>query len=90
MRVYEVAQEFNVSSEALVHLLREMDIPVRSHMTQLADEHVARLRTVLERERRLGHGTGEKAIEAAIGDAAAGRVAVAAVVPTRPRRARPR
>ncbi len=72
MRVYEVAQEFNVSSEALVHLLREMDIPVRSHMTQLADEHVARLRTVLERERRLGHGTGDKAIEAAIGDAAAG------------------
>jgi translation initiation factor IF-2 len=72
MRVYEVAQEFNVTSEALVHLLREMDIPVRSHMTQLADEHVARLRTVLERERRLGHGTGEKAIEAAIGDAGAG------------------
>jgi translation initiation factor IF-2 len=72
MRVYEVAQEFDVSSEALVHLLREMDIPVRSHMTQLADEHVARLRTVLERERRLGHGTGEKAIEAAIGDVAAG------------------
>ncbi|CAN5809127.1 hypothetical protein BH23GEM6_BH23GEM6_20400 [soil metagenome] len=72
MRVYEVAQEFNVSSEALVHLLREMDVPVRSHMTQLADEHVARLRTVLERERRLGHGTGDKAIEAAIGEVAAG------------------
>jgi hypothetical protein len=27
MRVYEVAKEFDVSSEALVHLLREMDIP---------------------------------------------------------------
>src|SRR5690606_28868012 len=69
MRVYEVAKEFNVSSEALVHLLREMDIPVRSHMTQLADEHVARLRTVLERERRLGHATAEEAIEAALGEA---------------------
>ena len=72
MRVYEVAKEFSVTSEALVHLLREMDIPVRSHMTLLADEHVARLRTVLERERRLGHGTGEAAIEAAIGDAQSG------------------
>jgi translation initiation factor IF-2 len=68
MRVFEVAKEFNVSSEALVHLLREMDIPVRSHMTLLADEHVARLRTVLERERRLGHQSADKAIEAAIGD----------------------
>jgi translation initiation factor IF-2 len=72
MRVYEVAQELSVSSEALVHLLREMDVPVRSHMSQLADEHVARLRTVLERERRLGHGTGEKAVEAALGDVQAG------------------
>jgi translation initiation factor IF-2 len=68
MRVFEVAKEFNVSSEALVHLLREMDVPVRSHMTLLADEHVARLRTVLERERRLGHQSADKAIEAAIGD----------------------
>ncbi|HET8655978.1 MAG TPA: translation initiation factor IF-2 [Longimicrobiaceae bacterium] len=69
MRVYEVAKELNVPSEALVHLLREMDVPVRSHMTLLADEHVARLRTVLERERRLGHNTATEAIEAAIGDA---------------------
>ncbi|HEX6926354.1 MAG TPA: translation initiation factor IF-2 [Longimicrobiaceae bacterium] len=72
MRVYEVAQEFNVSSEALVHLLREMDIPVRSHMTMLAEEHVARLRTVLERERRLGHKSAEEAIEHALEDAGAG------------------
>jgi translation initiation factor IF-2 len=69
MRVYEVAEEFNVSSEALVHLLREMDIPVRSHMTQLGDEHVARLRTVLERERRLGHKRPVEAVEAALEDA---------------------
>src|SRR5690606_10039774 len=69
MRVYEVAQEFDVSSEALVHLLREMDIPVRSHMTMLADEHVARLRTVLERERRLGRKSAEEASEHALEDA---------------------
>ncbi|MEX2583071.1 MAG: translation initiation factor IF-2 [Gemmatimonadota bacterium] len=72
MRVYEVSKELNVSSEALVHLLREMDIPVRSHMSQLSDEHVARLRTVMERERRLGFSSSDKAIEAAIEDAQAG------------------
>ena len=75
MRVYEVAQEFDVTSEALVHLLREMDIPVRSHMTLLAEEHVARLRTVLERERRLGHKSAEAALEHAIEDAGAARAA---------------
>ncbi|MBD0321249.1 MAG: translation initiation factor IF-2 N-terminal domain-containing protein, partial [Gemmatimonadetes bacterium] len=70
MRVFEVAKELSVPAESLVHLLREMDIPVRSHMTDLADEHVARLRTVIERERRLGHKDVGEALEAAIGDAA--------------------
>src|SRR5690606_2372567 len=72
MRVYEVAKEFNVSSEALVHLLREMDIPVRSHMSQLGDEHVARLRTVMERERRQGSVAAERALEAALEAASTG------------------
>ncbi len=72
MRVYEVAKELSVSAESLVHLLREMDIPVRSHMTQLGEEHIARLRTVMERERRLGHASSDRAIEAAIEDAQAG------------------
>ncbi|HEX2202746.1 MAG TPA: hypothetical protein VHG91_05600, partial [Longimicrobium sp.] len=70
--MYEVAKELNVSSEALVHLLREMDIPVRSHMTPLPDEHVARLRARLERERRHGHHSTEEALEAVIGEASAG------------------
>src|SRR5690606_2017272 len=64
--------ELNVSSEALVHLLREMDIPVRSHMSLLSEEHVARLRTVMERERRQGHVSADRAIEAAIEEAQAG------------------
>jgi len=72
MRVYEVAKEFNVSAEALVHLLREMDVPVRSHMSLLGDEHVARLRTVMERERRMGHVSSDRALEAAIEDAQGG------------------
>ena len=72
MRVFEVAKELSVPAERLVHLLREMEIPVRSHMTDLADEHVARLRTLLERERRHGHTESTEAVEAAIGDVASG------------------
>ena len=68
MRVYEVAKELNLSPEALVHLLRELDVPVRSHMTALAEEHVARVRTMLERGRRRGLQDMEAAAEAAIGD----------------------
>ena len=72
MRVYEVAKEFDVSSEALVQLLREMDIPVRSHMSKLGDEHVARLRTMMERERRQGVDSAEQALKAALDDVSAG------------------
>ncbi|HEU4454934.1 MAG TPA: translation initiation factor IF-2 N-terminal domain-containing protein, partial [Longimicrobium sp.] len=71
MRVFEVAKELSVPAEALVHLLRELDVPVRSHMSDISDEHVARVRTWVERERRLGHKNVEQAVEAAIGDAAA-------------------
>jgi translation initiation factor IF-2 len=52
MRVYELAKEFEITSEALIHLLREMDIPVRSHMSSLDDGQVARVRTRLERDKR--------------------------------------
>jgi translation initiation factor IF-2 len=52
MRVYELAREFEITSEALIHLLREMDIPVRSHMSSLDEGQVARARTRLEREKR--------------------------------------
>lgn len=68
MRVDEIAKELDVSAESLVQLLREMDIPVRSHMSQLSDGQIARLRTVMERERRLGHASSGRAIEAAIED----------------------
>ncbi len=52
MRVYELAKEFDLKSENLIHLLREMDIPVRSHMSALDEGQVARARTRLEREKR--------------------------------------
>jgi len=47
MRVFEVAKDLSVPAEGLVQLLREMDIPVRSHMSDISDEHVARVRTLL-------------------------------------------
>ncbi len=60
MRVYELAKEFEVSSETLVHLLREMEIPVRSHMSALEEVQVARARTRLEREKRRPEGKAAK------------------------------
>lgn len=70
MRVFELARELNVPAEALVHLLREMDVPTRSHMSQVADHHAARVRTWVERERRLGHREVGEAVEAAISEVA--------------------
>ncbi|UCF20562.1 MAG: translation initiation factor IF-2 [Gemmatimonadota bacterium] len=52
MRVYELAREFEVTSEVLIQWLRKMDIPVRSHMSALDDSQVARARTRLERDKR--------------------------------------
>ncbi len=63
MRVYELAKEFEVSSETLVHLLREMEIPVRSHMSSLEEVQVARARTRLEREKRRPEGKAAKSGE---------------------------
>ena len=72
MRVYELAKELNVPSDALVHLLREMNVGVKSHMSQLGDDQVARVRATFERERRSGHDNAAEAIGAAIEDAQTG------------------
>ncbi len=52
MRVYELAKEFGITSETLIHTLREMEIPIRSHMSSLDEDQVARARTRLERDKR--------------------------------------
>lgn len=51
-RVHEVAEELGLEPSQLMRMLREMDIPVRSHMSTVDPTHVARLRTMIERERR--------------------------------------
>ena len=52
LRVHDLAGEFGVSSDELMSLLRQMDVPVRSHLSQLTDDQVARLRARWEREKR--------------------------------------
>jgi len=51
-RVYEVAEELGIESSHLIQMLREMDVPVRSHMSTVDPNQVARLHARLERERR--------------------------------------
>jgi len=52
LSVGELASEFGVSIEDVQALLRSMDIPVRSHMSSLTDDQVARIRARWEREKR--------------------------------------
>ena len=47
-----MAAEFGVSSEEVLNLLRQMDVPVRSHVSALSDDQIARLRARWEREKR--------------------------------------
>ena len=51
-RVFEVAEELRLDTSHLIQLLREMEVPVRSHMSSVDSASVARLHARLERERR--------------------------------------
>ncbi|HVF41091.1 MAG TPA: translation initiation factor IF-2 [Gemmatimonadaceae bacterium] len=50
--VNDMAGEFGISVDEVITLLRQMDVPVRSHMTPLSDDQVARIRARWEREKR--------------------------------------
>ena len=52
LRVHDMAGEFGISSDEVMNLLRAMDVPVRSHLSPLTDEQVARVRARWEREKR--------------------------------------
>jgi translation initiation factor IF-2 len=52
LRVTDIAGEFGISTEEVLALLRQMDVSVRSHMTPLTDDQVARVRARWEREKR--------------------------------------
>jgi len=53
LRVHDMAGEFGISSDEVITLLRQMDVPVRSHLTLLTDDQVARIRARWEREKRV-------------------------------------
>jgi translation initiation factor IF-2 len=48
-----MAGEFGIPSDEVITLLRQMDVPVRSHLTLLTDDQVARIRARWEREKRV-------------------------------------
>jgi len=50
-RIYEVAKQFKVSSEALVSLLRSLDYEVKSHMSIVNDEMEADIRKKFEQQK---------------------------------------
>ncbi len=50
-RVYQVAREFNLSSEALLKMLREMGLAVKSHMSAIDDENIEALKGKLTEEK---------------------------------------
>src|SRR5207248_5863705 len=52
LRVHDMAGEFGVSADEVITLLRQMDVPVRSHLSMLTDDQVARIRARWEREKR--------------------------------------
>ena len=52
LRVHDMASEFGVPSDEVITLLRTMEVPVRSHLSQLTDDQVARIRARWEREKR--------------------------------------
>jgi len=53
LRVHDMAGEFGISSDEVITLLRQMDVPVRSHLSLLTDDQIARLRARWEREKRV-------------------------------------
>jgi translation initiation factor IF-2 len=50
-RVYQIAREFNLSSEALLDMLRGMGITVKSHMSAIDDETVVAMKEKLRLEK---------------------------------------
>jgi translation initiation factor IF-2 len=52
LRVNDLAGEFGIPTEEVMDLLRKMDVPVRSPISQLSDDQVARVRVRWEREKR--------------------------------------
>jgi translation initiation factor IF-2 len=53
LRVNDMAAEFGISADEVIGLLQRMDVPVRSQISILTDDQVARVRARWEREKRV-------------------------------------
>jgi translation initiation factor IF-2 len=51
-RVYQVAKDFNISSEALLGILEGLGVPAKSHMSTVDPEAVERVREKFEAEKK--------------------------------------
>ncbi len=79
LRVHDMAGEFGISADEVIALLRQMDVPVRSHLSLLTDDQVSRIRARWEREKRV---RAEKALPAPAAAPRRRRTAAADVAPT--------
>lgn len=50
-RVYEVAKDMGMSSEALVHILKNLSVEVKSHMSSVGEDVIDQVRLKLAREK---------------------------------------
>lgn len=64
LRVHDMAGEFGISADEVIVLLRQMDVPVRSHLSLLTDDQVSRIRARWEREKRVRADKAQPAPEA--------------------------
>jgi len=69
MQVIDLAKDLRVPEEGLVHLLRELGIPVTDVESEVSEADVSRVLARIERERRAGHKDASEALQAAIEDA---------------------
>ena len=70
MQVFELADDLNVSTDALIELLRHMGIPVADDEATITDAQVAKVLAKMERERIAGHSDPAEAVRSAMRDAA--------------------
>ena len=50
MKLYELAKELNLTSKELLNKANELGIAVKSHLSNLQDEDVEKLRKVMKRK----------------------------------------
>ncbi len=60
IRVYELARELKISPQALISILKSLDIKVKSHMSYLEDETVARVKQLFDDQKEAAKKRKEK------------------------------